>query len=108
MVRRALTESNIIKFEYKAIADLWSLQFLCHFVVINASEGSLCFQNFISTNNTPETKPDRSAYLPITEDISDNEKKTTTADIFVNAMKVINTNEDLDFNNNERKLSAEE
>jgi hypothetical protein len=24
-----------------------SLQFLCYFVVINASEGSLCFQNFI-------------------------------------------------------------
>jgi hypothetical protein len=25
-----------------------SLQFLCNFVVINASEGSLCFQFFIS------------------------------------------------------------
>jgi hypothetical protein len=24
-----------------------SLQFLCYFVVINASEGSLCFQNFV-------------------------------------------------------------
>jgi hypothetical protein len=24
------------------------MQFLCYFVVINASEGSLCFQNFVA------------------------------------------------------------
>jgi hypothetical protein len=28
-----------------------SLQFLCNFVVINASEGSLCFQNFLHSLN---------------------------------------------------------
>jgi hypothetical protein len=57
----------------------------------------------IENNITIETKPARSAYLPITEDISDVEENTTTctANIFANAMEVINTNENMDFNNNE-------
>jgi hypothetical protein len=67
----------------------------------------------ITENNiTTETKQVRSPYLPMTENISDVEENTTTAEIFANAMKVINTNEDMDFNNNEifyaRKISAEE
>ncbi|XP_060601993.1 uncharacterized protein LOC132755199 [Ruditapes philippinarum] len=67
----------------------------------------------ITENNiTTDTKQVRSPYLPMTENISDVEENTTTAEIFANAKKVINTNEDMDFNNNEifyaRKICAEE
>jgi hypothetical protein len=35
-----------------------SLQFLCNFVVINASEGSHCFQNFKHSGMTKIVKAD--------------------------------------------------